>query len=320
MRMVVPQALTEISAKAFLRGVENISNSMWRKLKKPESNFRVNGVAVKAATTILRAGDVVTWKLAGNENSNIEPENIPLSICYEDDFLLIVNEPSGMLVHPTGGVHSGTLANAILNYYIESGLDIPFRPVHRLDKNTSGLVLIAKDPRVQYALSTNKVKFDELPHSMDHVKPLHRHYIAISSGNFPHKTGVIDYPIGRKPGSIIERMVLPETEGGQAAITKYQVLAETDTAALLELSLETGRTHQIRVHLSSMGNPILGDDLYEGDTALISRQALHAYRMYFTHPITKEEINVTSQLPLDMVQLLKKLKFEHNIFIDNLYK
>lgn len=316
MRLVVPQALTEISAKAFLRGIENISNSMWRKLKKPESDFRVNGISVKAATTMLHAGDIVTWVLPGNENSNIQPENIPLSICYEDEFLLIVDKPAGMLVHPTGGVHNATIANGILNYYMKCGLNLPFRPVHRLDKNTSGLVLIAKDPRVQYALSTNKVQYDERPHSLEHIKPLHRHYIAVISGNLPNKDGVFDEPIGRKPGSIIERMVMTESEGGQPAITNYQCIAENETAALLELSLETGRTHQIRVHLSHAKHPIMGDDLYGGDTSMISRQALHAYRMYFVHPITKEQIDVVSKLPLDIENLLEKINLKCTNFIE----
>lgn len=320
MRLVVPQALTEISAKAFLRGIENISNSMWRKLKKPESDFRVNGVSAKAAMTMLHGGDVVTWQLAGNENSNIQPEQIPLSICYEDEFLLIVDKPAGMLVHPTGGVHTGTIANGIMNYYMECGVDLPFRPVHRLDKNTSGLVLIAKDPRVQYALSTNKVQFDELPRSMAHVKPMHRHYIAIVSGTLFDKNGVLNEPIGRKPGSIIERMVLPEADGGQPAITKYKAITENDKASVLELSLETGRTHQIRVQLSHINHPIMGDDLYGGDTALISRQALHAYRMCFIHPITKKEVNVFSKLPQDMEILLKKLNLKYDSFFNKLYK
>ena len=320
MRMVVPQALTEISAKAFLRGIENISNSMWRKLKKPESDFRVNGVSVKAAVTMLHGGDVVTWQLAGNENSKIQPEKITISICYEDEFLLIIDKPAGMLVHPTGGVHTGTIANGILNYYMECGLNLPFRPVHRLDKNTSGLVLIAKDPRVQYALSTNKVQYDERPYSLEHVKPLHRHYVAVVSGVFSEKKGMLDFPIGRKPGSIIERTVLPESQGGQPAITNYQVICENKKVSLLELSLETGRTHQIRVHLSHIGHPILGDDLYGGDTDLISRQALHAYKMNFIHPITKDVINMTSNLPQDIVRILNELNLEYNNVFDKLYK
>ena len=282
----VKEALAAMPARAFLQKNSGVSLNLWRKIKRSQS-FLLNGQAVNPAQALLKAGDIISYEL--REESSIQPVHMMLDIRYEDDSLLIVNKPAGLLMHPTTQEHSHTLANAILSYYKETNQTLAFHPVHRLDRQTSGLVLIAKLPQIQHLLSTAAGKLFQ------------RSYLALIPGQLTPPNGTIDLPIARKPGSIIERMVSP---GGRTAITHYRTLQQCRNCSLLELRLETGRTHQIRVHLAHLGHPLLGDDLYGGNHDILPRQALHACRMTFTHPVSKKELCIEAELPADMARIV----------------
>jgi 23S rRNA pseudouridine1911/1915/1917 synthase len=285
---IVPKDLADISAKSFLRQYVGTSTTLWRRIKH-SGTFKVNGKPCIAALTMLHAGDEVAWELA--RRNHILPVDLPLDIRYEDDWLMIVNKPAGMVVHPTGHHREDTLANAVLWYYQQTGQAWDFHPIHRLDRLTSGLVCIAKAPQVQYQLFKNG------------QKQFKRCYLALIPGRLDPPDGTIEAPLERTPDSIIKRMVAPD---GQPAITHYHTLRSQEHISLLELQLETGRTHQIRVHMAHLGHPLLGDDLYGGDHALISRQALHAYKLSFQHPMTKEKITIRQEMPEDMKELTAK--------------
>jgi len=275
--------------KDFLRRHIGFSLTLWRKIKY-SGTISVNNHNIPI-NRIVYPGDIITvnWSQA----CTIVPTKLPLTICYEDDYILIIDKPAGMLVHPTVSENLTTLANAIIYYFHSTGLPYNFHPVHRLDRNTSGLVLIAKQPHIQHLLSRNDIK---------HIK---RQYLALASGTIIPAEGTIDAPIARHPDSIIQRMV---DDSGQHATTCYKVLKKLNKASLVELTLLTGRTHQIRVHLSHIGHPLLGDDLYGGSRELIGRQALHAARLSFSHPVSGKTIDVSSPLPIDLLQLVKVLE------------
>jgi len=286
---LVPETVNPMPIKDFLRRHIGFSLTIWRKIKHSGS------VSVNNHNTpfnhIVYPGDIITvhW----NPACTIVPTKLPLTICYEDDYMLIIDKPAGMLVHPTTSEHLTTLANAVIHYFHSMQLPYNFHPVHRLDRNTSGLVLIAKQPHIQHLLSRDNIK---------HIK---RQYLALASGIIIPAEGTINAPIARHPDSIIQRMV---DDSGQYAATCYKTLQNFTNASLVDLTLLTGRTHQIRVHLSHIGHPLLGDDLYGGSKELIGRQALHAARLYFPHPVSGETIDVSSPLPVDLLQLLKMLE------------
>ncbi len=241
--------------------------------------------------TAVAPGDHLTIDWPGE--TAIVPLPLPLAIRYEDDHLLVADKPAGLLVHPASGPPEPTLANAVVHHLRAGGQSGAFHPVHRLDRNTSGLILIAKNPYIQHLLFKGG------------GKAVDRTYLALVTGHPQPPAGLIDAPIGRHPGSIVERIVRPD---GQAAQTSYQTVAAAGPHSLLSLRLHTGRTHQIRVHLDHIGHPILGDDLYGGSTALIGRPALHAAALAFTHPATGQRLNLTSPLPEDMARLLAGLQ------------
>ena len=286
-RLIVPEGLACMALREFLQKECGFSTTLWKKLRR-SGTFSLNGLPANAARTRIQSGDELCWHLA--EESRIASENIPLDILYEDAALLIVNKPAGMLVHPTGGEYSHTLANAVLFHYEAHGEKHAFHPVHRLDRQTSGLVLIAKEAHVQHLLSAHNA--------------IERIYLAVIEGALPEPCGTIAAPIARRPGSIIERMVSP---AGKCAVTHYATLAERGGLSLLALRLATGRTHQIRVHLAHIGHPLLGDDLYGGSTALIARHALHSAQLTLIHPRTRERLTVTATLPEDMAEMLKHI-------------
>lgn len=289
----VPQSMLPTPAKQFLMQTQYISHTIWKRIKH-SGTFHVNGVPVNAAQTVIRGGDCITYDIV--RESAITPEEIPLSICYEDPYLLIANKPAGQLVHPTTKESTGTLGNAVLAHFAAHGEHHAYHPVHRLDRATSGLVLIAKVPQVQDKLTARK----------NGKKLFHREYLAIVSGGISPSTGTIDAPIARALPSIILRKVAAE---GKSAITHYETQRAGKNHALLRLALETGRTHQIRVHLAHLGHPILGDSLYGGAMNEIKRQALHAYRLHFTHPMTNELIDIIAPIPSDMKQILSSPDF-----------
>lgn len=210
----------------------------------------------------------------------------PSMLAYEDDFLLIIDKPAGMLVHPTVSERGTTLYDYVKAYYEANGINASIHPVSRLDCNTSGLVIFAKEPVVQHWLSQQQVE---------------KEYLALACGRFDCSEGIIEAPIARKEGSIIERCV--DYTRGKYAKTAYEVLAAYSSCTLLKVRLFTGRTHQIRVHLASIGHPLVNDNLY-GTPGPQARHALHAYRLAFKHPVSDVFLEITRALPEDLQKLL----------------
>lgn len=242
--------------------------------------------------TILQPGDLLTVTITTSVSSpNILPIFHPLDIIYEDEDLLVVNKPAGMPIHPSAKNHDNTLANALAWYYQQQEIPFVFHCSNRLDRDTSGLVLIAR-----HSYSATRIA------QMTKNREIHREYRAIVRGIPSPSEGTITAPLGRKAGSIIERTV--DFELGESAITHYRVLETRNGHSLLALKLETGRTHQIRIHLKHLGYPLIGDYLYNSDMEYMKRQALHAFRLRFSHPVTGEEMEFIAPLPEDMKAIL----------------
>ncbi len=239
---------------------------------------------------ILRKDDILRIRLIEKESSsNIEPVELPFSILYEDEDIMVVNKPAGMPTHPSLNNYDNTLANAVMYYFHTQNIPYIFRCVNRLDRDTTGLTILAKHSLSSAILSRQMS-----------LREIHRSYLAIVTGNTP-PAGTICAPIGKAPGSVVERMVDPIH--GESATTHYERIAYRDGLSLVSLRLETGRTHQIRVHMKHIGHPLIGDFLYNPDITRINRQALHAYRLQFTHPITGELCNFMAPLPDDMTNI-----------------
>ena len=259
----------------------------------------VNGLVKKAKYTV-KEGDVISYELPEIEEVEYVPEDIPLEIVYQDEDVAVVNKPQGMVVHPSAGHTSGTLVNALM-YHIKdlSGINGVLRPgiVHRIDKDTSGLLMIAKNDQAHVALA------DELKD-----KKSLRKYWAIVHGNLPNDRGVIEAPIGR---SEKDRKKQAVTAKGKPALTRFQVLERFGDYSLVELQLETGRTHQIRVHMAYIGHPVAGDEVYGPRKTLKGHgQFLHARTLGFTHPRTGEMLEFTAEAPAIFQETLKKLRQE----------
>lgn len=262
-------------------------------LKKIENSILVNG-RWEHVTYRLQTGDKLTIQYREDVSSeNIVATPLPLTIVYEDEDILIVDKPANMPVHPSQGNYENTLANALMYYYTQKGESFTFRCINRLDRDTTGLVLLAK-----HAISAGILSMQ-----MQRRK-IHRTYLALVEGVFPDSHGTIDAPIARKGESIIEREVNYET--GERAVTHYEVVQTCCNFAytLLSIKLETGRTHQIRVHMQHIGHPLIGDTLYPSDCSTICRQALHSAQLSFIHPITGEAMHFSCKLPNDMSRLL----------------
>lgn len=240
----------------------------------------------------VQKNDVITVNLDfDEENENIIAINMHLNIVYEDDCFLILSKPAGIAVHPSMQHYTDSLANGIKFYFDSIGFHKKIRPINRLDLNTSGLVIFAKNEYVQECLIKQMQE-----------KTFEKYYIAFVEGSFSDSNGTINLPIARKENSIIERCISPS---GQNAVTDYKVLAQYDTFSIVECHLQTGRTHQIRVHMSAIGHPLLGDSLYGNFSSLIARQALHCYKLSFVHPLTKQVMNFVCDLPVDMKAVVK---------------
>lgn len=220
------------------------------------------------------------------------PTKISINIIYEDEAYLVVNKPAGIPVHPSTDHYTDSLANGVIFYFNQIGLKKKIRPVNRLDKDTSGIVIFAKNEYIQECLIKQMKN-----------KQFIKKYIAIVNGNLDNLEGIINAPIARKENSIIERCV---SETGDTAITHYKVLKRNDNFDVIECILETGRTHQIRVHFAYLGHSLLSDTLYGVSSPLINRQALHAYEVEFIHPITKQKVKYIADIPDDFKNILKK--------------
>ena len=274
--------------KELLKVYFYISDRLLLKLKQ-NNKILVNGKIANIHNS-LNCGDLVEIIIDFEEdNSNIIPVKMDLNIIYEDDSLLIINKPAGIPVHPSMDHFTDSLSNGVRFYFDSIGLKKKIRPVNRLDRNTSGIVIFAKNEYIQECL-VRQMK----------AGLFKKKYIAICEGKFEHEEGTINAPIGRKENSIIERCVRVD---GDTAITEYKVLKynETNNYSIVKCNLKTGRTHQIRVHMSYIGHPILGDTLYGNSSNLIQRQALHSYKVKFIHPISREEVTFSAKLPSDMI-------------------
>lgn len=262
-------------------------------LKKIEKSILVNGIW-EHVTYRLKPGDKLSIHYSEDASSeNIVATPLPLIIVHEDDDILIVNKPADMPVHPSQGNYENTLANALMHYYCQKGESFTFRCINRLDRDTTGLVLLAKHAISAGILSMQMQR-----------REIHRTYLALVEGTFTDSHGTIDAPIARKGQSIIEREVNFLT--GERAVTHYEVMSSCcdHTYTLLSIRLETGRTHQIRVHMQHIGHPLIGDTLYPSDCSRIKRQALHSAHLSFRHPITQNEMHFSAPLPNDMSRLL----------------
>lgn len=260
----------------------------------------VNGLAKKAKYAV-KEGDVISYEVPEPEVVEYVAEDLPLEIVYQDEDVAVVNKPQGMVVHPSAGHTSGTLVNALM-YHIKdlSGINGVLRPgiVHRIDKDTSGLLMIAKNDQAHLALA------DELKD-----KKSLRKYWAIVHGNLPNDRGVIEAPIGRSEKDRKKQAVIAK---GKPALTRFQVLERFGDYTLVELQLETGRTHQIRVHMAYIGHPVAGDEVYGPRKTLKGHgQFLHARTLGFTHPRTGEVLEFTAEAPAIFLETLEKLRKAH---------
>ncbi len=275
---------------------ENLSRSYIQTLIK-NNLVSVNG-QIKKSNYMLKPNDNIKMKIPAPQNLTIIPENIPLEIIYEDTDIIIVNKPQGMVVHPGAGNFSGTLVNALLFHCKNlSGINGILRPgiVHRIDKNTSGIIVVAKNDVAHRFLSAQFAN-----HTIS------REYIGIVHGNL-NENGTINKPIGRNP---VDRKKMAIKIGGKKAITHYSVIENFACYSLVKFKLETGRTHQIRVHMASINHPLLGDDVYGKVDKLfgLSGQALHAKILGFTHPSTKKYVEFEQEPPEYFNKLIEKLR------------
>ena len=292
---------------AYIAAVSDLSRNAAARLI--ESGSVTVGGKPAEKKRILAEDDVVEITLPEPEECEAQPEDIPLDVVYEDDDIIVINKPEGMVVHPAPGNYSGTLVNALLFRCRDSlsGIGGVMRPgiVHRIDKDTSGLLVVAKNDFAHTALS-EELKY----HGIE------REYHALVKGGFGEDTGTIDLPIGRHPIDRKKMAVLKNSESAREAVTHYEVLARYGNVSYLKLMLETGRTHQIRVHMSYTGHPLLGDEVYgqskipfeKRHAPLLNGQALHAKRLSLTHPRTGERMTFECELPENFKELLEILE------------
>ena len=283
----------------------DISRSRVQKLISEEQIF-VNGEVCTNKKTPLKLGDEVIINIPVPVSSELVPENIPLDILYEDEFLIIINKPANLVVHPAPGHPQGTLVNALLAHCPDlKGIGGVERPgiVHRLDKDTTGAIVVAKTETVLHHLQA-QIK----------AKTAKREYLGVVYGCPRQQNGIIDLPIGRDLYDRKKMSIVPVEKGGKPAVTYWQIQERFGNYSLVHFRLETGRTHQIRVHISQLGHPIVGDSLYSSGHCVgvnLTGQALHAVRLTLTHPITGKIITATAPLPVELEKLLRVLRLKY---------
>lgn len=293
--------------KELLKSYYNMSDKLIAKLKRYKRIFK-NGIPAYV-TAILDINDIVTIDLNFDEETdNIESINHKLDIIYEDDYMLIINKEAGYPIHPSNMHHDDTISNFVKYYFETNNIKRKIRPVNRLDKDTSGITIFAKSDYIQDML-IKQMKGNIFK----------KEYLAITEGIYAEKKGLISAPIARKYGSIIEREINFNEDPSLGidykpypAETLYKVIAENqkDNLSLVNYTLLTGRTHQIRLHSKYKGAPLLGDYLYNKESDLISRQALHSFKITFIHPITKKPLEFTAKLPDDMENIITKFNLK----------
>ncbi|WP_211274562.1 RluA family pseudouridine synthase [Paenibacillus oryzae] len=283
-----------------------VSRKLLSQVKLTEHGLTLNEERVYT-TAKVSAGDIIRVRMEREQSDDILPQDLPLDILFEDEDLLVVNKPAGVIVHPTHGHYTGTLANGVVYHWLQRGEKVRFRPVHRLDEETSGVVAIAKTGYVHQQLSEQMQRGE-----------VDKRYLAYVYGAPPAPTGVVDEPIDRDPESPHIRIVTPT---GYPSLTRYEAVKHFGggpgeaAATLVKLKLETGRTHQIRVHMKHLGCPLIGDKMYGADaneiTAwedCVNRQALHAASLGFVHPLTGEKMEFHAPLPPELTALEALLK------------
>lgn len=273
--------------KDFLKNDLGLSKRSIISLKK-NMGIRINEIPIYV-DYILKQGDRLELLCKEELHQDIVPQEMDLDIIYEDEYIIVLNKPASMPVHPTKNHYTGTLSNGLCNYFIQKKDSFPIRPINRLDKDTSGLVVFAKSSHVQYVFS----KLEN--------KDFQKEYIAIVQGIVKNSQGIIDMPIVRESDISIKRIV---SDKGNNALTYYTVLKRLKDSTILKVKLGTGRTHQIRVHMSYLGHPIVGDDIYGSKSEIISRQALHAFRINLLHPFLEKRIKILAKLPDDIKKLI----------------
>ena len=290
MRLAYVNSSKYSNVKEVLKAEFSMSDRLLLKLEKLDKIY-LNGNVTSVNHPVLENDLIECYLDYEEDNSNIVPTEMPLNIIYEDEAYIVVNKPAGIPVHPSMDHYTDSLSNGIAFYFNQIGLKKKIRPVNRLDKDTSGIVIFAKNEYIQECL-VRQMK------SKEFIKK----YIAVVNGNLDNLEGTINAPIARKEGSIIERCV---SETGDIAITHYKVLKRKTDFDIVECILETGRTHQIRVHFAYLGHSLLSDTLYGTSSSLINRQALHAYKVEFTHPLSKKKVKYIATVPEDLNKLME---------------
>lgn len=279
-----------LNIKQVLKNEFLLSDRLIRRLKL-NNKIYLNNIPVNI-NHLVKTNDKISVSIDFEEdNSNIIPTKMSLDIIYEDEAYLVINKPAGIATHPSCLHYNNSLSNGVKFYFDTINLNKKIRPVNRLDKNTSGIIIFAKNEYIQECLirqMQNNIFIKE--------------YVAILSGILENNSGTINAPISRKPNSIIERCV---DKNGDTAITNYKLIETIDNNSLVYFTLKTGRTHQIRVHSQYIGHSIIGDTLYGSASDLINRQALHSYKVSFIHPISKKAVTYIAKLPNDMTEILK---------------
>ena len=283
--------------RQLVRAPLGLSAKLWKHIKW-NGTILVNGKQHGDVRLRVHTGDELT--LLWQEVSSVVPVNLPLDILYEDETFLVINKPAGMIVHPTHRAARDTLVHAVAGYFERRGEAAGIHPLYRLDRDTTGIVILAKSARIQHVMT-------------QHHGQIYREYLALAQGHLDCLSGRIEMPIGRDPSKANHWQVRAD---GRRALTEYETIASWPSYSLLKIHLLTGRTHQIRVHFAALGHPLLGDTAYGGPGDAISRQALHAWRIHFHHPDTGKEIHIEAPIPEDMHHLIGSDIVSRETFIE----